>query len=109
MEWKLADLVTKLEASRSLTYRAAEDAVAQGRIPKPLQTGAANLFSGQISETVISEALQICGANGYQQGHPLEYLYRLQRGWRLAGGTDEIQKNTIARWLKREGVPTILN
>ncbi|WP_336000495.1 acyl-CoA dehydrogenase family protein [Halorientalis halophila] len=109
LEWKLADLVTQLEASRSLTYRAAEDAVAKGRIPEPLQTGAANLFSGQMAETVISESLQICGANGYQQGHPLEYLYRLQRGWRFAGGTDEIQKNTIARWLKRDGIPTIPN
>ena len=109
IEWKLADLVTELEASRSMTYRAAEDAVATGRIPDPLQTGAANLFSGQMAESVISESLQICGANGYQQGHPLEYLYRLQRGWRLAGGTDGIQKNTIARWLKRDGVPTVLN
>ncbi|ELY50424.1 acyl-CoA dehydrogenase [Natronolimnohabitans innermongolicus JCM 12255] len=109
LEWKLSEMVTHLEASRALTYRAAEDAVAQGRVPDPLQTGAANLFSGQTAETVISEALQICGANGYQQGHPLEYLYRLQRGWRFAGGTDEIQKNTIARWLKRGGAPSLLN
>ncbi|OLZ39150.1 hypothetical protein A6E15_17210 [Natrinema saccharevitans] len=109
LEWKLSEMVTHLEASRALTYRAAEDAVARGRVPDPLQTGAANLFSGQTAETVISEALQICGANGYQQGHPLEYLYRLQRGWRFAGGTDEVQKNTIARWLKRGGAPSLLN
>ncbi|WP_323173352.1 acyl-CoA dehydrogenase [Natrialba sp. PRR66] len=109
LEWKLSEMVTYLEASRALTYRAAEDAVAQGRVPDPLQTGAANLFSGQTAESIISEALQIFGANGYQQGHPLEYLYRLQRGWRFAGGTDEIQKNTVARWLKRGGVPSLLN
>ncbi|SEH17271.1 Acyl-CoA dehydrogenase [Natronorubrum sediminis] len=109
LEWKLSRLVTQLEASRSLTFRVAEDAVAHGRVPDPLRTGSANLFSGQTAETVISESLQICGANGYQQGHPLEYLYRLQRGWRFAGGTDEIQQNTIARWLKRDGVPSLLN
>lgn len=109
LEWKLSEMVTHLEASRALTYRAAEDAVAQGRIPDPLQTGAANLFSGQTAEYVISESLQLCGANGYQRGHPLEYLYRLQRGWRFAGGTDEIQKNTIAQWLKRDGAPSLLN
>jgi alkylation response protein AidB-like acyl-CoA dehydrogenase len=107
IEWKLAEMLTQLEASRSLTYGTAEDAVEAGRIPDPLQTGAANLFSGQMSEYVISESLQLFGANGYQQGHPLEYLYRLQRGWRIAGGTDEIQKNTIARWLKRKGVPSL--
>jgi alkylation response protein AidB-like acyl-CoA dehydrogenase len=107
IEWKLAEMLTQLEASRSLTYGTAEDAVEAGRIPDPLQTGAANLFSGQMSEYVISESLQLFGANGYQQGHPLEYLYRLQRGWRIAGGTDEIQRNTIARWLKRKGVPSL--
>jgi hypothetical protein len=100
-------MIKQLEASRALTYRAAENAVEQGRVPDPLQTGIANLFSGEMAESVISEALQVCGANGYQQGHPLEYLYRLQRGWRLAGGSDEMQRNTIANWLKRDGVPTI--
>lgn len=109
LEWKLSEMVTHLEASRALTYRAAEDAVAQGRVPDPLQTSAANLFSGQVAESVINISLQLCGANGYQRGHPLEYLYRLQRGWRFAGGTDEIQKNTIAHWFKRTGAPLLLN
>jgi alkylation response protein AidB-like acyl-CoA dehydrogenase len=109
IEWKLADMIKQLEASRALTHRAAENAIEQGRVPDPLQTGVANLFSGEMAESVISEALQIFGANGYQQGHPLEYLYRLQRGWRIAGGTDEMQKNTIARWLKRDGVPTSID
>jgi alkylation response protein AidB-like acyl-CoA dehydrogenase len=58
-------------------------------------------------ERVVSEALQVHGANGYQLGHPLEYLYRLARGRRLAAGTDEIQKNTIADALKRDGLPSL--
>ena len=58
-------------------------------------------------EEVVSEALQIHGANGYQQGHPLEYLYRLARGRRLAAGSDEIQKNQIADALQEDGVPSL--
>ena len=58
-------------------------------------------------ESVVSEALQIHGANGYQKEHPLEYLYRLARGRRLAAGTDEIQKNTIASVLKKDGLPSL--
>ena len=58
-----------------------------------------------MAELLISEALQIHGANGDQQGHPLEDLYRLQRGYRIAVATDEIRTNTIASTLKKEDVP----
>ncbi|WP_226482735.1 acyl-CoA dehydrogenase family protein [Natrinema amylolyticum] len=107
IEWKLADMVKELEASRSLTYRAAMNAEEQGRIPDRLDASLAKLYSGEMVETVVSEALQIHGANGYQQGHALEYLYRLARGRRLAAGTDEIQKNQIAAALKRDGLPSL--
>jgi alkylation response protein AidB-like acyl-CoA dehydrogenase len=107
IEWKLADMVTELEASRALAYRAATNAHEQGRIPDRVEASIAKLYSGQMVERVVSEALQVHGANGYQQGHPLEYLYRLARGRRLAAGTDEIQKNTIADALKRDGLPSL--
>ena len=107
IEWKLADMAKELEASRSLTYRAAMTAEQQGRIPDRLNASLAKLYSGEMVESVVSEALQIHGANGYQREHPLEYLYRLARGRRLAAGTDEIQKNQIAAALKRDGLPPL--
>jgi alkylation response protein AidB-like acyl-CoA dehydrogenase len=105
MEWKLADMVKELEASRTLTYRAALNAREAGEAPDRLETSLAKLYSGEMVERVTSEALQIHGANGYQQGHPLEYLYRQARGRRLAAGTDEVQKNQIASALKDGGLP----
>jgi alkylation response protein AidB-like acyl-CoA dehydrogenase len=107
IEWKLADMTKQLEASRALTYRAATTAVEQGRIPDRMGTSIAKLFSSEIAESVVSEALQIHGANGYQQGHPLEYLYRLARARRIAAGTDEIQKNQIASVLRDDGLPSL--
>ncbi|WP_265112082.1 acyl-CoA dehydrogenase family protein [Halosolutus halophilus] len=107
IEWKLADMVKELEQSRALTYRAATNAHEQGRIPDRLDASLAKLTSGEMVESVVSEALQIHGANGYQREHPLEYLYRLARGRRLAAGTDEIQKNTIASVLKKDGRPSL--
>jgi hypothetical protein len=68
----------------------------------------AKLTAADTANEVVSEALQIHGANGYMRGHPLEYLYRFARGYRIAGGTDEIQRNTIARRLKRDGLPPLL-
>ncbi len=108
IEWKLADMAKELEASRALAYRAAIDAHNRGEAPDRLQTSLAKLYSSEMVEKVVTEALQIHGANGYQQGHPLEYLYRLARGRRLAAGTDEIQKTQIADALKKDGVPSLL-
>ena len=58
-----------------------------------------------MAERVVAEALYVHGANGYQRGHPLESLYRLARGRRLAAGTDEIRKNGIADALREGGLP----
>lgn len=105
IEWKLADMAKDVETARAIVYSAAEAAQARGNVPDRLTTHIANLHSGEILERTVSEALQIHGANGYQRGHPLEYLYRFARGRRIAAGTDEIQKNTIARVLKPDGLP----
>ena len=107
IEWKIADMTKKLQASRALTYQAAETAAEQGRIPDRLQTSIAKLYSAEIAEEVVSESLQLFGANGYQQGHPLEYLYRMVRGRRIAAGTDEIQKNSIVSVVKENGLPSL--
>lgn len=107
VKWKLADMAKQIQAARTLAHNAAEDAISEGRVADPLQTSIVKLYSGEIAERVVSEALQLHGANGYQQGHPLEYLYRYVRGFRIAGGTDEIMKNTIAKMLKKEGLPSL--
>jgi len=108
IEWKLADMIMELEASRTLMYRSVEEANQQDRIPDPLHAAIASLYSVETVNFIVDEALQIHGANGYMQGHALEYLYRMIRGYRIGGGTDEVVRNMIAEIFKREGMPTIL-
>lgn len=105
IEHKLADMITELQAARQLTFQSAQNAVAQDSVPDPLETMMSTLFAGQVAGRVVDQALQIHGANGFQQGHDIEFLYRFARGFRIAGGTDEIQKNHIANFLKRQGAP----
>lgn len=105
IEWTLADMVKKLEASRGLTYLPALRARDRGSDPERLETSVAKLFSAEVVEEIVSDSLQLFGARGYQRGHPLEYLYRMCRGRRIAAGTDEMQKNAIAGALKKHGVP----
>jgi len=61
----------------------------------------AKLRATRIAHTAVSTALQLHGANGHVRGHPLGSLSRFVRGYRIAGGTDEILQNTIARSLYR--------
>ena len=105
IEWKLADQATELELSRAYVHQLAQQAHETGDPPDRMAASIAKLHSAEMIERVVSEALQIHGANGYQQGHPLEYLYRFARARRIAGGTDEIVKNQIASVLKEDGLP----
>ena len=105
IEWKLADMAKEIQLSRAFVHQIAQQAYHDREPPRRLDSSIANLYSAEMLERVVSEALQIHGANGYQQGHPLEYLYRLARARRLAAGTDEIQKNQIAAVLKKDGLP----
>ena len=107
MRWKFADMAKELEAARTLTYRAAINAEQQGRVPDRLEASLAKLYASQAVEHVVSEALQTFGATGYQREHPLEYLYRLQRGRRIAAGTDEIMKGNIADVVLEDGLPDL--
>ena len=104
IEWKIADMLKELEPSRALSYMAADKAHREDSSPDRMFASIAKLYSAEMAESVVSEALQIFGANGYQQGHDLEYLYRLARGYRIAGGTDEVVKNQIAAAAKRDGL-----
>lgn len=99
IEWKLARMAMKLESARLLIYRAASK-----ESPTRLETSMAKVLSNEVGQEVIDEALQIHGAMGYMKDSPIEYLYRLVRGWKIAGGTVEVQQNMIARDLKKYGL-----
>ncbi|WP_255152174.1 acyl-CoA dehydrogenase family protein [Halorarius halobius] len=103
IEWKLADMVAEVEMCRAITYQAAMSAIDNDGTPDKIETSIAKFRSAEMVEEVVSESLQIHGANGYQKGHPLEYLHRMARGRRIAGGTPEVQRNSISQGLKRNG------
>lgn len=108
IEWKLADLVKQYKAAQGLTHHAAQSAVMTDSTPGRLGASVATLYASEMAEHVVSECLQIHGATAYQKGHPLEYLYRDVRGWRIGAGTDEIQKNQIADSIKTNGLDHVV-
>jgi alkylation response protein AidB-like acyl-CoA dehydrogenase len=91
---KLADMCTKLETARLLTYKAAWNFDC-GRID-PLLTSMAKMHAGRVSVEVSDEAIQIFGGYGYITEYEVERFYRDAKIMEIYEGTREIQKNTIA-------------
>ncbi len=91
---KLADMATKIETARLLTYKAAWN-YDQKRID-PKLTSMAKMFAGKTAVEVSDEAIQIFGGYGYITEYEVERFYRDAKITEIYEGTKEIQKNTIA-------------
>ncbi len=94
IRFRLADMATRVEAARSLTYTAAE-ALDAGE-PAIAEASMAKLHASETAEWVASEALQILGGNGYTTEHAVERHWRDARLTRIIEGTSEIQRHIIA-------------
>jgi len=94
---KLADMATKIETARLITYKAAWS-FDQGIID-PQLTSTAKAYASRVAVEVADEAVQLHGGYGYMLEYEVERFYRDARLMEIYGGTREIQKNTIARGL----------
>ncbi len=91
---KLADMATKIEMARLLTYKAAWN-FDQGRID-PKLTSMAKMAAARTAVEVSDEAIQLLGGYGYMAEYDVERCYRDAKITEIYEGTKEIQKNTIA-------------
>ncbi|GAB6907207.1 Acyl-CoA dehydrogenase [Desulfosarcina cetonica] len=91
---KLADMATKIEMARLLTYKAAWN-FDQGHID-PKLTSMAKMAAARAAVEVCDEAIQLLGGYGYMQEYEVERFARDAKITELYEGTREIQKNTIA-------------
>jgi alkylation response protein AidB-like acyl-CoA dehydrogenase len=94
---KLADMATKIELARLITYKAAWN-FDQGRID-PKLTSMAKMFAARTAVEVADEAIQLMGGYGYMAEYEVERFYRDAKICEIYEGTKEIQKNTIASGL----------
>ncbi len=91
---KIADMATKIECARLITYKAAWN-FDQGRID-PKLTSMAKMYAARTAVEVADEAIQLMGGYGYMQEYEVERFYRDAKITEIYEGTKEIQKNTIA-------------
>lgn len=99
IQQKIADMKTRIEASRQLIYSACLGKVRfkETGARYTLEASMAKLFASETAMFVTDEALQIHGGMGYSKEMPLERYYRDARITRIYEGTSEIQRMVIAR------------
>jgi len=94
---KLVDMATLVEASTEFTYRVA--ARIDAGIDQIKEVSMAKNFATQVSDKVTTDAVQVFGGYGFMRGYLVERLYRDNRILSIGGGTSEIMKEIIARFL----------
>jgi len=97
IQFKLADMGTKLEAARLLVRSAAEKLDAGQRAD--VEAGMAKLFASEAALEISTEAMRIHGGYGYTAELPVERYFRDAPLMIIGEGTNEIQRLVIARGL----------
>jgi len=99
IQLKLADMATKIQAARLLTYDAAAKKDRGERVD--LESGMAKLFASEACQEVTLDAMRIHGGYGYIKESPVERYYRDAPLMIIGEGTNEVMRLVIARQLLR--------
>jgi alkylation response protein AidB-like acyl-CoA dehydrogenase len=97
IQFKLADMATRVHAARALLYQAA--AAKDRGEPITLQASMAKLAASEAAVAVTTDAVQVFGGYGYVKDFPVERLFRDAKVTEIYEGTSEIQRVVIAREL----------
>jgi alkylation response protein AidB-like acyl-CoA dehydrogenase len=94
IQFKLAEMATRVEAARALLQRAAAE-------PSARLSAMAKFFASEAAMWVTTNAVQVYGGYGYMRDYPVEKLMRDAKATEILEGTNEIQRVIIARELYR--------
>jgi butyryl-CoA dehydrogenase len=95
VNFRLADMATKIEVARQMVWHAAS--LRDAKRPCLKEASMAKLFASEMAEEVCSAAIQIHGGYGYVADFPVERIYRDVRVCQIYEGASDIQRLVIGR------------
>ena len=101
VQFKLADMATRIAAARALAHQVAARKDRGERITQG--AAMAKLFASETAMWVTTQAVQLFGGYGYMRDYPVEKLFRDAKVTEIYEGTSEIQRLVIARSLTDAG------
>ena len=99
IQWYFADMLTEIDAARLLVYAAAQALDRHEDIAR--YSSEAKLKACAVATDVAAKAVQICGAYGVTENAPFGRYLRDAKAYEIAGGSAEVLKNTIGKYLTR--------
>jgi alkylation response protein AidB-like acyl-CoA dehydrogenase len=103
VQLKLADMATKVQAARALTWWAASRLDAGG--DAVTESAMAKLFASEVALEASLESKRVHGGYGYSTEFEVERLYRDAPLMAIGEGTNDILRTVIAKGLRSEGIP----
>ncbi len=100
IQWKLADMATRIDASRLLIHRAAT--LKDAGKPYSKEASMAKVYASETAMWAATEAIQVHGGNGYTKDYPVERHFRDAKITEIYEGTSEIQRLVISNHILKE-------
>ncbi|SFG11249.1 Acyl-CoA dehydrogenase [Desulfotomaculum arcticum] len=94
LQWMMADMATRIDATRLLVYRAAY--LKDNKLPYSKESAMAKLYASECAMWVTTKAVQILGGYGYTREYPVERMMRDAKITEIYEGTSEVQRIVIA-------------
>jgi len=102
IQWMFSEMLTNINAARLLTHRAAW--MHDNQLNPISESSQAKLFAATMATKVCSDAIQVCGAYGTTVNSPLGRYFRDAKAYEIAGGSNEILRNTIGKEIRKAAI-----
>lgn len=103
IQWYFADMLTRIDAARLLVYKAAAESLTSG-VDTARYGSEAKLMASMLATEVASTAVRICGVHGVSLNSPFGRYLRDAQAYEVGGGSVEILRNTIGKYLLKDEV-----
>lgn len=102
IQWYFAEMLVDIDSARLLLYRAAEALDNDEEVER--FSSEAKFVCCRVANRVAAQAIQVCGAYGTMTNSPLHRYFRDAKVFEIGGGSIEVLKNTIGRYLQKQQV-----
>lgn len=94
LQFEIADMATRIEASRLLVYKAAD--MKDKKMPYGMNAAMAKVYAAETAMYVTTKAVQLYGGYGYTKDYPVERMMRDAKITEIYEGTSEVQRMVIS-------------
>ncbi|MDZ7815553.1 MAG: acyl-CoA dehydrogenase family protein [Planctomycetota bacterium] len=102
LQFMIADMATKIELARSITYTLARAVDAGKRINLAKYSSMAKMYASDVAMEVATNAIQLYGGYGYMKDYPIEKYFRDAKITQIYEGTNQIQRDVIGKEVVKE-------